>query len=92
MHPGWADTAGVQTSLPRFQKYMEKRLRNSDQGADTIVWLAIANHFSLEESGLFWFDRSHVKEHLFPWTKSTDQQKEDLWDMLEKHLQQYASF
>ena len=40
MHPGWADTPGVQTSLPRFRKLMRPLLRNADQGADTIVWLA----------------------------------------------------
>ena len=40
MHPGWADTPGVQTSLPRFRAVMRPLLRNAEQAADTIVWLA----------------------------------------------------
>ena len=40
MHPGWADTPGVQSSLPRFRKLMRPLLRDADQAADTIVWLA----------------------------------------------------
>ena len=42
MHPGWADTPGVQTSLPRFRKLMRPLLRDAGQGADTVVWLATA--------------------------------------------------
>ena len=42
MHPGWADTAGVQSSLPRFYRATRPLLRSPDQGADTIVWLGAA--------------------------------------------------
>ena len=42
MHPGWADTPGVQTSLPRFRKLMRPLLRDADQAADTVVWLVTA--------------------------------------------------
>jgi len=41
MHPGWADTAGVQSSLPRFYRVTRPLLRSPDQGADTIVWLGV---------------------------------------------------
>src|ERR1700694_5992766 len=40
MHPGWADTPGVQTALPAFRRVMRPLLRSADQGSDTIVWLA----------------------------------------------------
>ena len=40
MHPGWADTPGVTTSLPRFARMAGPLLRTPEQGADTIVWLA----------------------------------------------------
>ena len=40
MHPGWADTPGVVTSLPVFHKVMGPLLRDPATGADTIVWLA----------------------------------------------------
>ena len=40
MHPGWADTPGVQASLPRFRQFMRPLLRSAEQGADTTAWLA----------------------------------------------------
>ena len=42
MHPGWADTPGVQESLPGFQRVMHPLLRSPEQGADTMAWLAAA--------------------------------------------------
>ena len=39
-HPGWADTPGVRSALPRFRRLMGPWLRDADQGADTIAWLA----------------------------------------------------
>ncbi|MHC4830741.1 MAG: SDR family NAD(P)-dependent oxidoreductase [Planctomycetota bacterium] len=41
MHPGWADTPAVQTSLPGFWKFTKGRLRTPEQGADTVIWLAL---------------------------------------------------
>ncbi|MCB1308976.1 MAG: SDR family NAD(P)-dependent oxidoreductase, partial [Leptospiraceae bacterium] len=41
MHPGWADTAGVQRSLPTFRMLTRPVLRTAEQGADTILWLAV---------------------------------------------------
>ena len=55
MHPGWADTGGVQKSMPRFHKFVGDRLRTAAQGADTIVWLAASK--TNPASG-FWFDRA----------------------------------
>ena len=40
MHPGWADTPGLAESLPGFHRFMRPLLRTSEQGIDTIVWLA----------------------------------------------------
>ena len=42
MHPGWADTPGVQESLPGFRRVMHPLLRSAEQGADTMAWLAAA--------------------------------------------------
>ena len=42
MHPGWVETPGVQTSLPRFWEFTKDRLRTPEEGADTVVWLAAA--------------------------------------------------
>lgn len=39
MHPGWADTPGVQTSMPSFWEKMQDKLRTAQQGADTLLWM-----------------------------------------------------
>lgn len=71
MHPGWADTPAVRTSLPRFWKALRHRLRTPAEGADTVVWLA-ASHAAHGRPGLFWFDRGPRTTHLLPWTRESD--------------------
>ncbi|MDP2307532.1 MAG: SDR family NAD(P)-dependent oxidoreductase [Pseudomonadota bacterium] len=65
MHPGWADSPGVAASLPRFHRLTRSILRTPEQGADTIVWLAVTR----PPTPAFWFDRAVAPEHVFPWTK-----------------------
>jgi dehydrogenase/reductase SDR family protein 12 len=67
LHPGWVDTPGVSSSLPKFHRYMRPLLRTPPQGADTIVWLA-ASPQSEHSSGEFWLDRHRRLEHKMPWT------------------------
>lgn len=68
MHPGWADTPAVRSSLPRFWRVMQRRLRTPAEGADTAIWLA-ASPAARGQTGRFWFDRSPRPTHLLPWTK-----------------------
>ena len=90
MHPGWAATPGVQTSLPKFQKMMQGRLRTSQQGADTIVWLAISPSITNCKSGTFWFDRRTVSEHFFPWTSNSADEEQALWNKLESLTEEFS--
>jgi dehydrogenase/reductase SDR family protein 12 len=62
MHPGWADTPGVQTSLPRFHTVMGPLLRTVQEGADTIVWLVAAAE-PARSTGRLWHDRRVRAEH-----------------------------
>ncbi len=78
MHPGWADTAGVKTSLPRFYALTRPLLRTPEQGADTIVWLGAADEPG-RSTGRFWHDRRRRPTHLLPWTRETQQEREQLW-------------
>jgi NAD(P)-dependent dehydrogenase (short-subunit alcohol dehydrogenase family) len=78
MHPGWSDTPGVQSSLPRFYKVTRPLLRTPDQGADTIVWLGAAAGPG-RSSGRFWHDRRQRPTHLLPWTRETRQERERLF-------------
>ena len=79
MHPGWADTPGVRTSIPRFYRLARKGLRTPQQGADTITWLAVAESVA-GTSGRFWLDRRERGTHLLPGTQSSAQDRQWLWE------------
>jgi len=78
MHPGWADTPGVQSSLPRFYRATRPLLRTPAQGADTIVWLGAAAQPGLC-SGRFWHDRRPRPVHLLGRTRETPAERVSLW-------------
>jgi len=78
MHPGWADTPGVRSSLPRFYTATRPLLRTPAQGADTIVWLGAAAEPG-HSTGRFWHDRRQRPTHLLPWTRETRGEREALW-------------
>lgn len=81
MHPGWADTPGVDASLPTFSKLMGPLLRTPAQGADTLVWLA-ADDVPLSSNGQFWLDRRQRSIHKLPSTRKTDtpDRRAQLWN------------
>ena len=81
MHPGWADTPAVRTSLPRFREITKGILRTPEEGADTVTWLAVAPRLA-GRSGLFWFDREPVSTHYLPWTRETPSEREALAEAL----------
>ena len=78
MHPGWADTPGVRSSLPRFYRATRPLLRSPHQGADTIVWLGAAAE-PADTSGGFWHDRRRRPTHLLPGTRETEEERDRLW-------------
>ncbi|XP_049557305.1 dehydrogenase/reductase SDR family member 12 isoform X8 [Orcinus orca] len=53
MHPGWVDTPGVRLSMPGFHARLGARLRSEAQGADTVLWLALAPTAAVQPSGRF---------------------------------------
>jgi dehydrogenase/reductase SDR family member 12 len=78
MHPGWADTPGIASSLPRFHRALRPLLRSSVEGADTIVWLASSQEAGLGSGG-FWHDRRMRATHRVPWTRETEADRRALW-------------
>lgn len=80
MHPGWADTPAVRSSLPRFWRLMRNRLRTPDEGADTLVWLCVARE-PRPASGRFWFDRAPAPTHLIRFTSERPEDREALWTL-----------
>lgn len=82
MHPGWALTPGVESSLPGFRRVTGPVLRTPEQGADTIVWLALTE--PAPDDGRLWHDRRPRLEHKVPWTRSDRQEADRLWDRVSR--------
>jgi NAD(P)-dependent dehydrogenase (short-subunit alcohol dehydrogenase family) len=84
MHPGWADTPGVQESIPGFRKVTAPILRSSSEGADTIAWLAAVNPLP-GANGTFWSDREVRPTHKSPQSKklNTESNRLALWRYVE---------
>ena len=83
MHPGWVDTPGLQSSLPRFYGVTKRLLRTPRQGADTILWLGSAPEPACSSGG-FWHDRHRRPTHRVPWTRETPADRERLWAECER--------
>jgi NAD(P)-dependent dehydrogenase (short-subunit alcohol dehydrogenase family) len=81
LHPGWADTPGVDAALPTFSKVVGPLLRTPAQGADTLVWLA-ADDAGTASSGEFWHDRRTRSLHKLRRTRNSDtpQRRDELWE------------
>jgi NAD(P)-dependent dehydrogenase (short-subunit alcohol dehydrogenase family)/uncharacterized protein YndB with AHSA1/START domain len=86
MHPGWADTPGVETALPAFYKATKRLLRSPEEGADTIVWLAASTEAG-KVSGKFWLDREQHPSHISKRTRETPQERKQLLATLEELLE-----
>jgi dehydrogenase/reductase SDR family protein 12 len=84
MHPGWADTPGVQESIPGFRRVTAPILRSASEGADTIAWLAAVNPLP-GASGTFWSDREVRPTHKTPQSRKldTDSNRLALWHLVE---------
>jgi len=90
MHPGWADTPGVQESIPGFRRATAPILRSASEGADTIAWLA-AVHPLPGKSGSFWSDREIRSTHKSPRTKKSDtaSSRAALWESVSHYVDRY---
>jgi NAD(P)-dependent dehydrogenase (short-subunit alcohol dehydrogenase family) len=90
VHPGWADTPGVEASLPTFRKIVGPLLRTPDQGADTLVWLAADDGEPLATTGRFWLDRRPRSVHKLPSTRRSDtpERRARLWAWCEERAGQ----
>jgi len=81
MHPGWADTPGVREALPEFRRITRGVLRSAAEGADTIVWLAVATEAG-KVSGKLFLDRQVHTTHLLRRTRETREERARLLDFL----------
>lgn len=83
MHPGWADTPGVASALPRFRSLVGSRLRTASEGADTIVWLAASDEAG-GSTGRLWLDRRPRPTVRLPGTSVSRADADRLWTICEQ--------
>ena len=83
MHPGWADTPGVETALPAFHKLTRRILRSPEEGADTIIWLAAATEAD-QLTGELFLDREPRTAYLVPAKREAPEEREKLREFLEE--------
>lgn len=81
MHPGWADTPGVESALPGFHRLTRRILRSPEEGADTIIWLAVATEAGKITGHLF-LDREPRTTHLLDKTRDDPAEREALQPFL----------
>jgi dehydrogenase/reductase SDR family member 12 len=91
MHPGWADTPGVQESIPGFRRVTAPILRSASEGADTISWLAAVSPLP-GASGTFWSDREVRPTHKSPQTRKRDtpEARKALWALLVNQVEPFT--
>jgi dehydrogenase/reductase SDR family protein 12 len=83
MHPGWADTPGLETGLPGFRTLLGPILRTPQEGADTIVWLAAAEE-PRRSTGRFWLDRRPRSTRKLVRSGATPEERARLWALCER--------
>lgn len=77
-HPGWADTPGVQESLPTFRRLTGPILRDAEGGADTTVWLTATE--PAPTGGGLWHDRRARPTSLMRKTRPDERQRQRFWE------------
>ena len=81
MHPGWADTPGLEASLPGFRRLMRPVLRSADEGIDTTIWLASSSDATGERvDGRLLLDRRARPFDRVRATRLTPADRRALWD------------
>lgn len=62
--PGWLDSMTLKGNFPLLYFLFQNRLRTVKEGADTALWLAVAEEGLYYESGSFYMDRIPVSKYL----------------------------
>lgn len=92
MHPGWSETPGVKTSIPGFYDTMKSKFRTSEEGADTMVWLAGTKAIDkATQNGALFRDRDVELEHfksLFGGTQYSDDDQEAMYAFLKSQIRE----
>ena len=78
MHPGWADTPGLEAALPGFRRLVGPWLRTPAEGVDSILWLA-ASPGAGSMTGRLVLDRRPRPFDRLPSTRLSAEDRRELW-------------
>ena len=53
MHPGWVDTPAARRGLGEFYERMKEKFRSPEEGADTVIWLALSKKSLTMKNGSY---------------------------------------
>ncbi|XP_038046445.1 dehydrogenase/reductase SDR family member 12-like [Patiria miniata] len=86
MHPGVTVTALMQSTMPTMYEQTKNGIaRTPEQGADTMVWLAIAEAVKHQANGQYYLDRKATPRYLpNKAPQCTENEMQTLMDSLEK--------
>jgi len=80
MHPGWARTPGLESSLPGFARLASPVLRRPEDAVDTVTFLALAPRDRPElDGGAFWHDRLPRTTDRLKRTRCEQSERDALW-------------
>jgi dehydrogenase/reductase SDR family protein 12 len=83
MHPGWADTPGLEAALPGFREVVGDRLRTAAEGIDTLLWLAAGPGAETRaKRGRLFLDRRVRPFDRVPSTRVSAADRRALWDLV----------
>ena len=82
MHPGWADTPGVRTSLPPSTGSPGRCCARPSRAPTRSSGSAAAAE-PARSTGGFWHDRRRRPTHRVPWTRESADEREALWTACE---------
>jgi dehydrogenase/reductase SDR family protein 12 len=81
MHPGWADTPGLEAALPGFRDVIGDQLRSAAEGIDSLLWLAAGPRTEVRPvRGRLILDRRVRPFDRVPWTRLSAADRGRLWD------------
>ena len=66
-------------AVPDFMAPLRPLLRTPEQGADTLLWLAVNPDITERDAGQFWFDRRARALHRFGLGRSTPRELHAFW-------------
>lgn len=81
-HPGWVATPGLDRALPGFARVAAPILRRPEEGADTLLHLALAPLATAADGGRLWHDRRPRSAVRVPRTRASAEERGRLWERL----------